>query len=123
MKYKVENYAKAFWELQDDGRMSDNLLVENLKKVLRRNGDIIHHKKIVKEIEKIGVRRAGGNIIDVEYARPISEELQHQIKSSFGKECIVKTKINPALIAGVRITKDGERELDQTMKRKLRKLF
>ena len=111
MKYAPHIYARAFLEVKPDP--------EKFLSVVLKNGDYERLDKIVEAIEMREVQAHGGRIVELEFAR-ISELAK---KFKFSSHDRVHTKINPSLVAGVRVTVDGEQELDVSLQRKLNKLF
>ena len=122
MKYSPKNYALAFSKSLQGSREEKNLLA-NFLKLIKKNGDQKILPKILEEFKKIEINKKGGSHIKVEFAR---EPLEAQLKSiteKFKSWDWIETSLNPALVAGVRITIDGEREIDNSLARKLHKLF
>ena|SRR3989338_3990644 len=111
MKYSPAVYAKAFWEVRPDA--------ERFLNVVHKNGDFSRVDKIVAALEAIATHEQGGRMINLEFAR--ETELAEKFK--FKSHDHVRVAINPALVAGVRITIDGEQELDQSLQRKLNTLW
>ncbi len=111
MKYAADLYAKAFLETKADPK--------RLLAVVKKNGDLLGLHKIVAAIETLLVKKAGGHIVHLEFAR--TNELAD--KFVFSPKDRVSISINPALIAGVRITIDGEKEFDNSFQRKVNQLF
>ena len=48
---------------------------------------------------------------------------KEKIKHNFPEKDYIDFKINPELVAGMRVTVDGEEELDNTLNQKLKNLF
>src|SRR3989344_1754355 len=103
MKYSAAMYARAFLETKPD--------VKRFLEVVAKNGDFSRIDGIVAAIERHAVHAAGGRMIELEYARSsaVSEEFKFRAKDQ------VHTSISPSLVAGVRVTIDGEKELDMSL--------
>ena len=115
MKYPAAIYAKAFLEIKPD-----------LKKFLMmvdKNGDFARIDKIVEAIESQSTKERGGHVVELEMARDVDQKLVDKLRKKFTVKDHIRTKISPNLIAGVRITIDGERELNQSLQRKLTNLW
>jgi|SRR3990167_7691131 len=118
MKYDAKNYAQAFAALE-----SKTDLIKKLFSVMRKNGDLSQSIKTVKEVEKLHVKKIGGHLIEVEFARAQDSKTREKVLSQFGKHDRVITRVMPDLVAGARITTDGEYELDMSLSGRLEKLF
>ena|SRR3989338_4160414 len=95
-------------------------IFERFFKVLERNGDTKKIKQIAAEVEKILLEKSGNKDVVIETARRVPKNsLKHFIK----KGDIVREKINPELIAGVKIIVNGEKQLDFSLQKKLDEIF
>ena len=119
MKYSVDNYVEAFSQALKDIPQHD--AVDGLMGLLKKTGDINQAKKIFSAIHKKLVNEKGGKWVDIEVARESAsvEDLKHK----FSEKDNINVKISPELIAGTRITVNGEEELDNSLQNKLNKLF
>lgn len=124
MKYSPRLYARAFVETvaAAPGEKQGRLLVRFLQ-VIKKNGDWPLRKKIFRQTRKLMIKKAGGRIITLEFAREVSKEPVEKLQNSFSAKDYIETTVRPELLAGVRILIDEDRELDFTLKKKLRKLF
>ncbi len=120
MKYSVNNYLSAF--AQAVKKSSQKEVVSGFIKLLKKTGDIKHSEKIIEAIHKKLVNEKGGKWVNVEVARE-SALKKKLLKNKFLKKDHVDFKINPELVAGVRITIDGEKELNNSLQSKLSRLF
>ena len=118
MKYNAKNYAQAFMELGAGAGQ-----IKKLISVMSKNGDLGQANKIVKEIERLEGKKMGGHLIEIEFARAQGSKSREKIISQFSKRDRVVTRVFPDLIAGARIIRDGEFELDMSLAGKLEKLF
>jgi F0F1-type ATP synthase delta subunit len=123
MKYLPTMYARAFWEVMNTSKDVEDQAVKNFVGLVAKNGDMSKSAAIIGEIEKLYVKTQGGRMVKLEFARKQPEDLVEQLKSGFAENDLVEEAINPSLVAGVRVTIDGEHELDKTMRRKLTRLF
>ena len=119
MKYSVNNYVDAFVQTI---KTAPHEAIGGFIKLLKKTGDIKHSKKIIEAIHKKMVNEKGGKWVNVEVARE-SALKKEKLKHSFSEKDHVDFKINPELVAGVRITIDGESELNNSLHSKLNKLF
>jgi len=125
MKYSPEIYAKILLQIlgEAEGRKQQDEIVQRFIKTVQKNGDWTRINKILEAVEQKLVEKSGGRIIDVEFAREVGDFLRDKVKNYFSKKDKINIKINPALVAGVRITFDGDKELDYSFQKKLRKIF
>lgn len=130
MRYSINNYVEAFTEVMagasslpaQAGDKKDKLTASFLK-LLQKTGDIKHAKKILEAVHKKIINKKGGKWVNIETARKISESQNKSLKHKFSEKDHVEFKINPELVAGVRITVNGEEELNNSLQNKLNKLF
>ncbi|MFH1769256.1 MAG: F0F1 ATP synthase subunit delta [Parcubacteria group bacterium] len=124
MRYSSTMYATAFWDvLSTAPEANHGHMIRNFVKLVSKNGDLSRSNTIIEEIQKIYVAKEGGRMIKLEFARKQPETLINQLKQGFTEDDLIQIEINPSLVAGVRVTIDGESELDKTMRRKLTRLF
>ena len=118
MKYAPDTYAKAFLETKPASRQGGPDPKRFLE-VVTKNGDFSRIEGIVAAIEKAAVHALGGRMVELEFARetPLSNKFKFTAKDH------IRVRINPLLVAGVRITIDGEQELDGSFQRKINKLW
>ena len=119
MRYSVNNYVDAFTQTV---KTDSNEAVGGLVKLLKKTGDIKHSKKIIEAVHKKMVNEKGGKWVNIEVARD-SALKKETFKHKFSEKDHINFNINPELVAGVRITVDGERELNNSLQSKLNKLF
>ena len=120
MRYSLNNYVGAFNQVIKT--TSREKVVEGFVKLLKKTGDIKHSKKIIEAIHKKLVNEKGGEWVNVETARGAALK-KETFRHKFSEKDHVDFKINPELVAGVRITIDGESELNNSLQNKLNKLF
>jgi len=118
MKFPAKNYAQAFMELGANEEHSKRLF-----EVMEKNGDGSQKNKVVKEIEKLIVKKNKGHFYQVSFARTSEAKELESISSQFGAKDRFVTNVAPELVAGVRIVRDEEEELDLSFTGKLNKLF
>lgn len=124
MKYQVNNYVEAFvGALGETPKDKRGVLVSNFVRLLHRTGDIRSENKITEAVHKKIVNNEGGRWVNIEAARELKESDRKLLINKFSEKDHVDFKINPELVAGVRITVDGEEELDNSLNQKLNKLF
>ena len=124
MKYPPETYAAALWQAASSAPAAKRgEIVKRFVRLLKKTGDIGRAEKIAAAVEKLTVKAKGGRWITVEFARPIETKIKRHITDIFSAKDRIEEKINPNLVAGVRVTPDGAKEFDNSFQRKLKKLF
>src|SRR3989344_412811 len=121
MKYSINNYVGAFMKAVE--AVPPRQATVNFIKLLKKTGDIKNADKILEAIHKKMVRNKGGKWVKIESARDITRSRAKSLKSRFSKKDNVTFNINPELVAGIRIMVNGEEELDNTLTKKLNKMF
>ena len=124
MRCTPQLYAQALWEVLKDTPNAKHVeVLSRFVDTIARNGDLPRSRAIVSAVQEYGVRVHGGRLIRLEVARHISESLMKKITKEFAKDDQVETIVNSSLVAGARITINGEQELDMSLSRKLKKMF
>ena len=91
---------------------------------VQRNGDSHKFSAIVKECEKAARAKAGKKLLTIESARELDSHSLELIKKSFTRGAVdIEEKINPELVAGVRIMENEERQLDASLSHMLNQIF
>ena len=121
MRYSINNYVEAFSQALKEGTQKD--VSAGFVRLLERNGDIKHFKKIIEAVYKKMVNDKGGKWVNIETARALPKNKLGSLSRKFLKKDHIDFKINPELIAGIRITVDGQDELDNSLNNKLKKMF
>ena len=107
MKNTTKTYAEA--------------LAHSLLKNLEERGEVRKADRIVSMAEDLFLKKSGGRKIILETARPMDTK---DLRAAFvKKEDMVQERVNPKLIAGVRIIIDNEKQLDFSLAKKLENMF
>ena len=124
MKYSSHLYARALGEVLDvaPSERYDEILGRFLM-VLKKNGDHGKLKVISALLRDRMIKKNGGRHILLEFARQPSPEQIANTAKSFSERDSIDIQIRPERVAGVRIVINGEEELDNTLERKLQKIF
>ena len=119
MRYRPKNYASALVDAMS-GNVGDKKIVANFLALLQKNGDVKKANQIIMLAEKLLLKKTGNHTIMLETARKV--DAKELVKSFAKKGDVIEEKINPALIAGVKIIIDSEQQLDNSLLAKLNKL-
>jgi F0F1-type ATP synthase delta subunit len=123
MKYRTADYGKALAEAIRDGKAKDSDLQKNFLGLVRKNGDEARLPAILAHAEMILRRGTGERKLVVESARPLSPAARKTLQKIIQPKDAVEEKLNPDLVAGVRITVNEEMQWDGSLARKIQKLF
>lgn len=125
MKYSPQNYARAFSDLvrtmKTDAEQTK--FVKHFWAAVERNGDLARRTKIITEAEEILRKKDGRDLWVVDTARTHAVSAKELLKDIAKPKDIIKERIIPELVAGVRVTKNGEEQLDATLQSRLNALF
>lgn len=119
---KVKIYSQALAEVLSEPKGREKI-VDNFLKLLEKEGLQARAKEIVALAEDLLLVKQGKHRIVFETAREITagqKKILHEIAKQGD---IIKEKINPDLIAGVKITINSERQFDASMLKKLENTF
>ena len=124
MKYAPPLYAAALLEVLEASPAKDHSrIIKRFLSLIVKNGDASRANSIVSEVQKSLIKKEGGRVIDIEFARPVSKKMQQELTGQFSKKDFIRFSFNESLIAGVRITIDQEREYDNSFSSRLRRMF
>lgn len=122
--YSPNIFAKSFLKvLKNTPSKKYDIVIANFIKTLKKYGAIKDTPKILKSIRKINAEDKNINLIEIETARGLDAKSINAIKKMFKKNDEFSEKINPEIIAGVKIIINNEFVLDGSLRRKLKNLF
>ena len=124
MKYLPKYYAQAFLECAESApstRLYE--LARNFVRVVAKNGDFSRMSKILEAISLLETKKNGGRHVFLEFARELPSDFVERVRRFFPERDRVEVRVRPALIAGLRVTIDGEEELDSSVNKKIKNLF
>ena len=119
--YKAKTYATALVSALAEKNPDGKNLAVNFIALLQKNGDVKKSRHIIDLAEKLLLKKTGNKKVTLETARNI--DIGKSMKGFIKKGDIVQEKINPVLIAGVKIVVDGEKQLDLSLLHKLNNIF
>ncbi len=125
MKYPARLYAAAFAELAA-GRLKpedEKRLTANLVKLAVRNGDSHQLPAILRETDRLLRAKTGRRKVVIDSARPLTKKMQDELSRVLNKDDVLEMRIDPALVAGVKLTVDDQSQFDGSLRRKLGRLF
>ena len=116
---KASTFAKA----TADKSAGEEKIVNNFVKFLVNKGYEGKSKEILDLAENLLLAKQGKRKITFETARNITSNQKKMIDSFVNKGDIVKEKINPELIAGIKIIINDSKQFDASMQLKLQKIL
>lgn len=124
MKYDPKTYAKALAAVAA-GPLSpakEKAIIQNFTRAVMDRGGRKQWPKILAASEKALREGEGIRKVTVESARPL-DDVRARLKSFIQKEDVVETKVDPEIVAGIKITLDDSRQFDGSLSKKLTALF
>lgn len=123
MKYQPNIYAKALVGAASEvPKERHGEIVSRFAALLQKNGDVGQADKILRLAEKMMLKNLGRRVLSVESARPLGN-IKELLFGLIREGDVIEEKTDPSLVAGIKITVDGERQFDGTLKRKMEKMF
>lgn len=123
MTYPASSYGKAFAAIASEGKEFDAAL-ERFLTLVKKNGDWSRRKKIIIACEAEMRAREEKKLLIVESARELSSEHKKSITKAFdANQYDVEYRIDPSLIGGIRLTRDGAEQMDASLQTILQTIF
>ncbi|MSU60438.1 MAG: hypothetical protein EXS52_00795 [Candidatus Staskawiczbacteria bacterium] len=122
-KYTPKMYAKTLVELIS-GKQTPIQVKKNIAgflAFLAKNGDMKKASQIMFLAENVFYKKTGKRKILLEVARKI--EKKNLLKDFFQEGDVITEKINPQLIAGIKVMINNDRQLDFSLEKKLNNIF
>lgn len=124
MKYKPKQYAEALVKALDGAEPETaRVRIRVFAELLKKHHMLGKAENIVRAAERRLAKRAGARRIRVESAAPASAALQKDIADIFGGKAWIEQKVQPGLLAGVRVLIDDETLIDASGKRRIAQMF
>jgi F0F1-type ATP synthase delta subunit len=120
MKYNYKIYARALVSALDEAQdlTQKEKIIKNFLSLVQKNKDVRQLKKIIDFASKILYKKEGCKRIVLETARA-QNNLRSLFQKFFDEKDVIEEKINPKILAGIRIVIDDEKELDFSFKKRL----
>lgn len=124
MRYTNKQYAAAFLSaLKDKSGKERTEILRRFLTLLQKNKDWPRLNLILREAEKFYLRKSGLKKVFLETAQPASPNVKKEVEKILGRKIVLSEKINPAILAGIKILVDDELLIDSSAQSRLRKLF
>lgn len=124
-KDKVKSYATALAEILEKDLIAaeQKKVALNFIKLLIKNGDLGKAKKILDQAQDILLIKKGKRKITIESARRVTAANKKLLQSVAKEGDIITNKINPDLIAGIKIIINDSKQFDASMQKRLQSIF
>lgn len=128
-KYKTKLYAKALAEVLVKPAFAkatageEKNIINNFVKLLISAGLEKKTKEILDLTENLILAEKGKRKITFETARKVTDSQKKLLNNFVEEGDIVKEKINPEIISGVKIIINNERQFDASMQSKLQNIL
>ena len=123
MKYSAHIYAKALVEVLGDEDRSDlkeqDRVAKNFVALVRKNGDEGYLAKILEEAARMARGKSGIRQVTIESARELGAAQKATLKHFIKPGDVIEERIDPELIAGIKITVNDELQFDGSLRNKL----
>jgi F0F1-type ATP synthase delta subunit len=120
---KTKLYARALAEVLAKKGIDEKKVTNNFVKILVGAGLEKKAKEILNLAEEMLLAKQGKSKITFETARRITASQKKMLENFVKTGDVVKEKINPELIAGVKIIINNSRQFDASLKNKLQNIF
>lgn len=119
---KIKLYAKALAEIVSKKGIDEKKVINNFVKLLVSSGYEGRSKEILDLTEDIILAKQGKRKITFETARKTTASQNKLLENFVKKGDIVNEKINPELIAGIKIIINDSKQFDGSLQSKLQKI-
>ena len=124
MRYSIRQYAEAMLlALEDKNKQERREVTGRFLAVLRKKRDWGKLAQIVRALELLYLKKAGFHKVILESAAPAGGKIRLEVKKILGKKIFLEERVNPELMAGIRILVDEELFIDASAKRRLDAIF
>ena len=119
----IKLYAKALAAVILDKKSDDKKITDNFIKLLSKKGYEKKAKEILNLTEDMVLAKQGKRKIAFETARKITAGQKKILNNFVNNGDIVNEKINPEIIAGIKIIINNSKQFDASMQSKLQNIF
>ncbi len=128
MKSAPHVYAEALVEVlsapaTEPGKKTDDELAKNFLALVRKNGDERYLRKILEEASRFARGHSGVRKVTIESARALIPSQKALIAHFVRPGDMVEERIDPDLIAGIKIILNDEMQFDGSLKNKLNRVL
>ncbi len=120
-KLSVKTYAKALVGAIGNKKSDTKKITDNFLKLLEKNQDSKKVDHILAMAETMLLEKSGNKKVLLETARKI--DTKDFVKTFVKKGDSIEEKINPGIIAGIKVTVNNDKQLDLSLAKKLENIF
>jgi F0F1-type ATP synthase delta subunit len=120
---KAKLYAKVLAEILSEKKYDEKKIVNNFVKLLVNSGYENKSKEILDLAQDLLLLKQGKRKITFETARAITASQKKVLDSFVNKGDIIKEKISPELIAGIKIIINDSKQFDGSLQSKLQRIL
>lgn len=121
MTYTSDIYARALCALAYEQKL-DEAAISRFLRLARRSGDFSHLPQIFHLFRTYYDLATGTTRIEIAAARN-PDRVAEKLAKQLGGNVVIEKKIQPKLIAGVRLCINGRIVIDATVRRQLQRMF
>lgn len=124
MRYSPKQYAAAFLAslAESSPKLRKDLIRRFLFAIIRR-GDQRHLPAIIREIEREHLRERGVTVAEITSASPLPATVKRHIAAKLGKRSQIRERVDPHVIAGLRIIANENTLIDASAASLLKRMF
>lgn len=122
MKHPAGTYAKALVEVLatfKGSKAEEDQLAKHFIALVRKNGDEGHLRQILEEASRFSRGKSGVRKVTIASARELNAAQTKTMEHFVRAGDVVERRIEPDLIAGIKIILDDELQFDGSLKNKL----
>ncbi len=130
MKYPAHIYAKALVAVLSGHAGAaghephrDEEIAKNFLALVRKNGDEAHLQKILEEASRFARGKSGVRKVTIASARILQPPQRKALVHFMKPGDVVEERVDPDLIAGIKIVLDDELQFDGSLKNKLNQVL
>ena len=124
MKYTTKQYATALLgALEDKTAREQKKILRRFMQVLLKSRDFSKRAAILKEYERQYLSAHGVKKVNLDSAAPVSPKLKNEIQKILGGKLSVSERVDPTLLAGIKIVVDDETLIDASGRARLEMLL
>lgn len=124
MRYTSRQYGAALLgTLEGKTKKKREEVLRHFFSLLRKNRDTGRLSAILREVERIHLRKEGLKKVEIESAAPLTREIKKETSRLMGGKAFLREYVKPDLLAGAKILVNDELLIDASARRRLRQLF
>ena len=124
MKYSSKQYAAALLEaLRGRPDKEHSKIMRNFLVILAKNGERSKLSSIIRDAERGYYKELGFKKVVIETTSKASPAIKKEVQRILGKKISISEKINPELLAGIKILIDDSILIDASAQSKIQRML